>query len=71
VIDFANAKFCGVVFSVFSTFWHHHGFAEVAWWRTGQLTALLIRLHFLRFDAWWRCWFSCVFIKSYLIYSML
>jgi len=51
VIDFANAKFCGVVFSVFTTFWHHHGFAEVAWWRTGQLTALLIRLHFLRFDA--------------------
>jgi len=52
VIDFANAKFCVVVFSVFTTFWHYHGFAEVAWWRTRKLTALLIRLHFLKFDAW-------------------
>ena len=51
VIDFAKAKFGVVVFSVFTTFWHYHGFAEVAWWRTGQLTALLIRLHFLKFDA--------------------
>ena len=27
VIYFANAEFC-VVFSVFTTFWHHHGFAN-------------------------------------------
>ena len=51
VIHFANAKFCVVVCSVFTTFWHYHGFAEVARWRTRQLTALLIRLHFLKFDA--------------------